>query len=94
MSERLAGYGGNITMDGKSISIGDWQIYHSVSQVGMNSWRGRAESNEFGINAGDAEGVFKSGNKVYSGKIVITHVKLPAMIFDFVVSGGLKYPIP
>jgi len=92
MAEVLSGHGGSITMEGKSISIGDWRIYHRVNQVGMNSWRGSAESTEFGISPGDAEGVFKSGNRAYSGKIVVNHVKIPAMIFDFVVSGKLSYP--
>lgn len=79
----LFGRSGRIIQNGKSISIGQWRIYHSLNQAGMEKWSGIVKGKEPGIHGGNAEGIFESSDKVYDGEIVIFHVSIPSMIFNF-----------
>ncbi len=86
MATRLTGRSGRIIQNGKSMTIGQWQILHSVTQAGLDSWKGVAKAEEFGIRAGEAEDVFESDNKIYNEKIIISSVRMRDGIFYFTIN--------
>lgn len=94
MSQHLSGHGGNITVEGRTVEIGSWNIYQYVYPSGLRDWEGRTiidESASF-IEPGDGNGIFKNSEKTYIGKLVVTQIDYgnDSPIITFKGNGELK----